>query len=42
MSVINFINEENITLIQGVNGICLCNEGWMMQRKRDCKDMENK
>ncbi len=32
MSVTNFINEENLTMIQGVNGILLHQEGWMIQR----------
>lgn len=29
MSVANFIDEENITLVQGIDGICLCEESWM-------------
>lgn len=29
MSVTNFINEENITIVQGINGIRLCEESWM-------------
>ena len=32
MSVTNFINEENLTMIQGVNGILLHQEGWMIQK----------
>ncbi len=34
MSVTNFINEENITMIQGVNGILLHQEGWVKQKKQ--------
>lgn len=33
MSVTNCINEENITMIQGVDGILLHQESWMRQRK---------
>ena len=30
MSVTNFINEENLTMIQGVNGILLHQYCWMI------------
>lgn len=29
MSVTNFINEENVTIVQGIDGIRLCEESWM-------------
>ncbi len=29
MSVLNFINEENVTIVQGIDGIRLCEESWM-------------
>ncbi len=32
MSVTNLINEENLTMIQGVNGILLHKEDWMMRK----------
>ena len=33
MSVTTIIDEENITLVQGVNGILLHKEGWMQEKK---------
>ena len=33
MSVTTIIDEENITLVQGVNGILLHKEGWMKEKK---------
>lgn len=29
MSVTNIIDEEEVTIVQGVNGILLCRESWM-------------
>lgn len=29
MSITNFIDNDDITLVQGVNGICLCEESWI-------------
>ena len=31
MSVTKIIDEENITIVQGVNGILLPQEGWMKE-----------
>ncbi|SUB88807.1 Uncharacterised protein [Porphyromonas macacae] len=33
MSVTNLIDDERVTIVQGVNGICLCRESWMMEKK---------
>lgn len=33
MSVTNLINDEKMTILQGVNGICLCQESWMTDKK---------
>lgn len=35
MSVINIINNEEITLVQGVGGLFLCEESWIMQSRRN-------
>lgn len=32
MSITNFINSETGTIVQGVNGIRLCQESWMTER----------
>ena len=32
MSITNFINSEASTIVQGVNGIRLCQESWMIER----------
>lgn len=32
MSVTKIIDEENITIVQGVNGILLYKEGWMKEK----------
>ena len=34
MSVTKIIDEENITLVQGVNGILLHKEGWMKEKEK--------
>ena len=34
MSVTKIIDEEDITLVQGVNGILLHKEGWIKRKKR--------
>lgn len=34
MSITNFINEQDVTIIQGVNGIRLCEESWITGRTR--------
>lgn len=35
MSVINIINNEELTLIQGVGGLFLCEESWVTQNRRN-------
>ena len=35
MSVTTFISEENITMIQGVNGIFLHQERWLTPKQDD-------
>lgn len=32
MSITNFINSKTGTIVQGVNGIRLCQESWMTER----------
>lgn len=32
MSVTKIIDEENVTIVQGVNGILLYKEGWMKEK----------
>ncbi len=32
MRVTKIIDEENITIVQGVNGILLYKEGWMKEK----------
>ena len=32
MSITNLIDYDNITIVQGVNGIRLCEETWMKER----------
>ena len=34
MSVTTIIDEENITLVQGVNEILLHKEGWMKEKQK--------
>lgn len=34
MSVTNIINNEELTLVQGVGGLFLCEESWVMQNRR--------
>lgn len=40
MSVTNFIDDEKVTIVQGVNGILLCRESWMTGKKEGW-DSEN-
>lgn len=35
MSVTKIIDEENITLVQGVNGILLHEEDWMKEKEKE-------
>lgn len=35
MSVTNIIDERNVTIIQGVDGICLCEESWMKKKSKN-------
>ena len=32
MSIINFISDKDVTLVQGVNGLFFCEESWISQR----------
>lgn len=32
MSITNLIDYDNITIVQGINGIRLCEETWMKER----------
>lgn len=33
MSITNIINNKNVTMIQGINGIRFCEESWAKQRR---------
>lgn len=33
MSIINVISNEEVTLVQGVNGLFLCEESWTSQKR---------
>jgi hypothetical protein len=35
MSVTNIINNEELTLVQGVGGLFLCEESWITQNRRN-------
>ncbi len=35
MSVTNIINNEKLTLVQGVGGLSLCEESWVKQNRRN-------
>ncbi len=35
MGITTFIDEDSITLVQGVDGIKLCNEDWMTDCKKE-------
>ena len=35
MSIINIICNEEITLVQGVGGLFLCEESWVTQNPRN-------
>lgn len=45
MSITKIINDENITLVQGVDGICLCEESWategLKKKQLNYLDIEN-
>ncbi len=40
MSVTNIINNEELTLIQGVGGLFLCEESWVTQNRRNTHHKE--
>lgn len=40
MSITNLVDDEKITMIQGVNGIRLCEEVWMKKGLKDCVDKD--
>lgn len=35
MSVTNIINNEELTLVQGIGGLFLCEESWVTQNRRN-------
>ena len=37
MSIINTISNEEITLVQGVGGLFLCEESWVTQNLRNTR-----
>lgn len=40
MSILNFISDEDVTLVQGVNGLFLCEESWILQRRKTILEKE--
>lgn len=40
MSVTNIINNEELTLVQGVGGLFLCEESWVAQNRRNAHRKE--
>lgn len=44
MSVTNIINNEELTLVQRVGGLFLCEESWITQNRRNTyrKDISDK
>lgn len=44
MSVTNIINNEELTLVQRVGGLSLCEESWITQNRRNTyrKDISDK
>lgn len=40
MSVTNIINNEELTLVQGVGGLFLCEESWATQNRRNARRRE--
>lgn len=41
MSITNIISDETVTLVQGVNGICLCEESWISARRISLSESRN-
>ena len=41
MSILNFISDEDVTLVQGVNGLFLCEESWISQRRKTILEKED-
>lgn len=41
MSILNFISDEDVTLVQGVNGLFLCEESWILQRRKTILEKED-
>ena len=42
MSITDIISNENVTLVQGVNGICLCEESWVTSRQKLASQKKNR
>lgn len=41
MSITNIISNGEITLVQGVNGLFLCEESWVTQSRKSSLPREN-
>lgn len=42
MSITNFISDENMTIVQGTNGIRLFEENWVVEkRQKQSKERQN-
>lgn len=40
MSITNIINNEEVTLVQGVNGLFFCEESWVTQSGKVARSKE--
>lgn len=40
MSIINFISNKEVTLVQGVDGLFFCEESWISQRNQRMVEKE--
>lgn len=41
MSFTNFIDDGNVTILQGINGIRLFEESWVTEKAQKCKEKSN-
>ncbi len=41
MSITNIVDDKGVTILQGVNGICLFEESWVKERQNANDDLQN-
>lgn len=41
MSITNIINDDEVTLVQGVNGLFLCEESWITESRKTLLSQED-